>query len=216
MEIKKKWILPLLSVGFSSQAAVKIIDNINLNSIKSLSIQSGVETHVVCTNSNKSKMIAKGSTKKLKGLSYKVNNGNLFIDGGSSNSVLDFDKAIQVTLYVGHPIEDITMKYGVTLDMAACAVDSAHLTAFLSSGSKMNVSGQTDELELHVSEGSAFNIESNNFTSNSANVYCAAGSRINLLGTDNIKGTAMFGGRVQVSSNSNHRIRTIMGGNVIY
>lgn len=220
MQIKKIGIISFLSLSFASQAAVKTIDHLNLNTVHSLSIQSGIYSHVVCTQSNKNKIVATGSPQKLRDLSYQVRDHNLIIDGGTKNSFFNFngnlDKAVHLTLHLSQPIQRITMKYGVKLNMDACAVTSDSLVASLSSGTALNLSGQTDAINLYVGEGSSFNLESSSFKVRSADVHCTSGCRINLTGADKVSGVAKFGGFVQISRNTIHHLHTTMGGVISY
>ncbi len=170
-----------------------------------------------------------------KGLDVEVNCGaapSMGLEGPALNNVkfkqdgktlsLTYDKAmfsrlsgddVEVKLTVTKPVDHVMLSDGVKFKIKACAVGK-DFSLKMEKGTKANVSGVVDNLNLMMTSGAKFNNDDQKITMNKVTVAMSRGTKANLCGAKEIVGTASTGAEIKAAKNADIKVNLTSGADV--
>lgn len=178
---------------------------LEVDSFDGVDIGTGMVATVSCDSKNT--VTLHGDKKDLDLLEVTVKGSKLDISRRTSasrifNNIFSKEKhnnSIRVEITTNGHISSIDASTGATITVPGCAVNSSFVDVDTSTGSIVNIEGNTAVLELDLSTGSMFNQNSKNFTVDVANVDLSTGAIAKLCGAMTVRGDASTGAIITVS-----------------
>ncbi|HHA1787642.1 TPA: DUF2807 domain-containing protein [Enterobacter ludwigii] len=192
----KLTLLPLFFCTLS-HAAEKTV---SVEPFTAVSAQQGINLTVKCAATPS--MVISGSQETMNKLRVSNNSGTLLLDNQAAENDRFVSHTLDITLYTNHPLNALSGKAGVKIDVAACAVSPEQLTVTGSMGTDIRAEGKTNELRLELAMGGTFNRKSTDFSAKSAAVRMSMGAESSLCNVPKITGTLAAGARLAVSKST--------------
>lgn len=191
---------------------------IPVKEFKALKVDTGIEAEVVC--GDESKVVVETSEYTFDHLDIRVRGGELEIErdlhwGGFFGEHHD---SVFVTVYTRQALEKLEAYTAGKIDVDRCAVTHGDLRVSVSTGANINVSGESESLELRVSTGGNFNTGRyrNDLKVATAHIKLSTGASAGLCGAERIEGKLSTGANVFASSKAEVDVRLGTGADVSY
>ncbi|MDF1654514.1 MAG: DUF2807 domain-containing protein [Coxiellaceae bacterium] len=183
---KSLLIAGLLVVSATAMAATKTVPL--KSNFSQLSAEDGFEIKVKCGDTNSATL--SGPQEGINSVSIGVSNGNLKISRSGRGS----DRGVEIDVTTAGPLNTANIRGGVEFEMQGCAVNKDSFTMNMQGGTKAELKGKTNTLNLNMKQGSTFgDDDGGDIVANTVNVNGNMGVRAYLCEAKKISGEVSMG-----------------------
>ncbi|MBD2811106.1 DUF2807 domain-containing protein [Xenorhabdus sp. Vera] len=198
--MKKIAIFMALISGATFHSAIAAEKIVELQKVTGVNAQKGINLTIKCAATPSLKV--KGLQSAIDKLDINYDENMLSLINNANNKDNIFSQGLDITLYTNQPLNNLTIKQGVKVKVAACAVNSERLEVTGEMGSKIDVEGHTKHLDLGLNMGAVFNNSSQKFSADSAQVSLSMGAKASLCHIPEITANLTAGASISVDKNT--------------
>ncbi|WP_087022694.1 hypothetical protein [Thaumasiovibrio subtropicus] len=167
-----------------------VADDRTISEFTELSIANGISAHVMCDD-----VPRLTSPDDLTDLEIVEKNGELTLINHSEWLWGDH-KPVKLVIYTNQHIEDVTAVNGTKLTLSECAVSPDAMRVRGQMGTLLHVAGETEQLDLEIGMGAAFNDDDVILKAQQVNLRAAMGAYANLCHAEQIHGSLSAGAKL--------------------
>lgn len=203
---------------YSGYAEARDSWEVPVKEFKALKVDTGIEAEVIC--GDESKVVVETSEYTFDHLDIRVRGGELEIerDFRWGSFFGEHHDSVFVTVYTTRALDKLEAYTAGEINVDHCAVTNDDLRVDVSTGASINVSGESNNLELRVSTGGTFNTGRyrNDLKVARATIKLSTGASAGLCAAELIEGKLSTGANLYASSRAEVDVRLGTGAKVSY